>query len=302
MISPSPRRLERRGDRPHDVVDVHEHVRRIAAADERQHAEPGALEQRQQRTVPRTIDHPGRRIVQRSSGVAATIRSPSSLLRPYGVRGLGASSLGARRAGRGRTRRRRGSRCARGVRRHASGGAGDCPGAFDVRGGVGRVVECVDDAGEMNHGVDPGKSGAQGFRLERRANHRRAARRLVRRTRAARWRGPRSRAPIRSAVEMAADETGRAGHRDGRGRIESVHLVDGLLGTTTGRSVVAARKSRGNCSCRRTIRSALRLDADSRPNQRASKYAPPGSLSSQRFLIDAVGLVSCARRAARPVD
>jgi hypothetical protein len=75
----------------------------------------------------------------------------------------------------------------------------------------------------MNHGAHTVKCVAQGPNLERRPNDCRPAGQLVRRLRP--HNGP-NRDPARDEVrdQMAADETGRAGHRDGRKRIVFVHV------------------------------------------------------------------------------
>ena len=272
-----PRRLERGGDRPNDIVHVNEGVGGVPAADERQQAQPGALEQRQQRAVARTIDHarpqdrPAQSRHRRHEPLAVELAA--AVRRPRTRRIV----LGARRGGRGGTRGRE-ARDVHEMRTGGGGGADDGAGAFDVDGGVDRLVERVDDAGEMDDGVDAGKCLAQGARLERRSNDRRAAGHLVRRL------GPDDGADIDPALDevrghVPADETGRAGHGHRQCRI-SVVIWSSVI-----RSSIWS-----------LIFSAI-APTDDRLTRWSMIAAP--SRSRQRFLIDAIGLVLSR---AEPLD
>ncbi len=189
-VSPLPGCRERGGDRPDDVVDVNERVRGVPPADERQQAQPGALEQRQQRPVAWTIDDARAqdRPAQSRHGCSPVVRRPACCGRTV--------SAGSARRPRSAARWRRPDRRPRGSRRAPDAHQrrrrhDDGAGTFDVDGGVLRFVERVDDPGEMNDGVDALERLAQGGRLERRSNDRGAAGHVARRLAVARRPGRR---------------------------------------------------------------------------------------------------------------
>ena len=198
-------------DRPHGIVDVDESVRRIAPADERQHAVRGQPEQRPEGPVARPVNHARPQDDPAQTGSAFHDVFARQLARAVRRQRIGNILFASRRRGRSGARGRK-ARDVYEARADRRRGRGDCSCPGHVDRVVRLRVESADDAGEMYDDVSPVERLSQRAGLKWRADYRQAGRRRSRRI------GPDDPANLIAALGQAcnqvpADEARRA--RDG---------------------------------------------------------------------------------------